>query len=104
MEVVQRVTTRPAKRHLSLIDTLHALTGLKPGDIAPIILPAVEDDTRNGFRRYIAKDRDASIRVEAADKAQRRFTPTAKLSMMGSVPQQFSMTLPLAANRYANII
>ena len=45
VEIVRKATSRPAKHNLSPIDILHALTGLKPGDVAPIILPAVEDYT-----------------------------------------------------------
>jgi ribonuclease HI len=69
VEVVRKATSRPAKHHLSPIDILHALTGLKQGDIAPIILPVVEDYTRDAFRCVIPKDRDTSIRMEEADKA-----------------------------------
>jgi hypothetical protein len=69
VNVVQNAVNKPAKRLLSPIDILHALTGLKPGEIAPIILPVVEDYTRDAFKCYISKDRETSIREEAADNA-----------------------------------
>jgi ribonuclease HI len=69
VEVVRKATHKPAKRHLSPIDILHALTGLKQGDIAPIILPVIEDYTRDAFKCIIPKDRETSIRMEEADQA-----------------------------------
>ena len=69
MEIVQKATSRPAKHNLSPINILHALTGLKPGDVAPIILPEVEGYTRDAFKCCIPKHRDASIRLEANDKS-----------------------------------
>jgi ribonuclease HI len=48
---------------------MYLLIGIKPGDITPIILPVVEDYTRDAFRCYTPKDRDTSIRIEAADRA-----------------------------------
>ena len=69
VEVVRKATSRPAKHNLSPIDILHALTSLKQGDIAPIILPVVEDFTRDAFNCHIPKDRETSIRMEATDEA-----------------------------------